>query len=80
MIKRCRFCAGKVQSDATDCEHCGKVLVKKADDGKGKQSLNDLEAWKGKSVPAWVMYAVAAFLLFVIGVIIAIGFGWIEYN
>lgn len=78
MIKRCRFCGGKIKPDATDCEHCGKQLVKKeTPDTDDPAGLNNIESWKKKSIPAWVMYAVLVFFVFVVGLMIAQGMGWI---
>lgn len=52
MITRCRFCGQKIRANAESCEHCGKSLVKI----DRTTSSVDLESWKDKSVPAWVMY------------------------
>ena len=73
MVKRCRFCGEKIAPDATNCEHCGKVLeIKQADNDEGS-GLTNLDSWQGKSVPAWVMYVVVGFAAIVAIVMIIDG-------
>lgn len=62
MSKQCRFCGGKISSDAYECEHCGKTLRKRAE--SETTGLTNIDSWKKKSVPAWVMYLVCGFFLF----------------
>ena len=65
--KHCRFCGGKVFSDAVECKHCGKTLaVKKNADHDEQIGLTNINSWEGKMVPSWVMYAVVAFGLFLL--------------
>ncbi|MDG1875477.1 MAG: hypothetical protein P8J27_16315 [Mariniblastus sp.] len=62
MNKQCRFCGGKITSDAYDCEHCGKALRKRTE--PEASGLTNINSWKNKSVPSWVMYLVVGFFLF----------------
>ncbi len=71
MIRRCRFCGEKIATDASQCEHCGKVLKIDKEATEEGARLTNLESWKGKSVPAWVMYAVVGFAV-VVAAIMAI--------
>ena len=60
MVKRCRFCGEKIQADASRCEHCGKTLKKQQETDREGAGLTNLDSWKNKSVPSWVMYLVLA--------------------
>ena len=65
MSARCRFCAGKVASDAFDCKHCGKELRKRAKTEEDeKTGLTNINSWSGKAIPPWLMYLVVGFFLF----------------
>lgn len=66
MSARCRFCGGKIASDAFECQHCGKVLRKRPnqESEEEKKGLTNLNSWSGKSIPPWLMYLVVAFFLF----------------
>lgn len=59
MIKRCRFCGEKISADAAQCQHCGKRLREVAQDKPEEGArLTNLESWKQKTIPSWVMYVV----------------------
>jgi uncharacterized membrane protein YvbJ len=73
MIKRCRFCGQKVQSDTVQCPHCNKELIKRAEPESETVGLNNIENWKTKSVPAWVMYAVIVLALLYLALVISKG-------
>jgi hypothetical protein len=55
------------------CDHCGKSLRKKTSETTDSSGLTNLDSWKEKSVPAWVMYAVVAVLLFCVVLMIGQG-------
>ena len=63
MSSRCRFCGGKIVSDAVSCEHCGKQLRKSADPQAVQRRATNLESWKGRTIPAWLMCLVVGFFL-----------------
>ena len=64
MSSRCRFCGGKVPSDASSCEHCGKQLRKpETVDEQERPRLNNLESWKGTTIPSWLMFLVVGIFL-----------------
>lgn len=70
-VKNCRFCGGKIQSDAFVCPHCQKTLRKSEGDSSqnsgGSGSIR-LDEWSKFRVPAWVMYlviALSAFTLYI---------------
>jgi uncharacterized membrane protein YvbJ len=69
-MKRCRFCGQKILDDASQCEHCGKTLRDTSTESAEKSGLTNLDSWEKQSVPAWVMYAVVAFFLFVLAFLI----------
>jgi uncharacterized membrane protein YvbJ len=73
MIRRCRFCGEKIAPDATQCEHCGKVL--KVTEGPVAEGtgLTNLDTWQDKSVPSWVMYSVIGFAVIVAAVMVVDG-------
>ena len=60
-MKRCRYCGGKILDDASQCEHCGKMLGESKSGSAETPGLTNLDSWENKSVPAWVMYLVVAF-------------------
>ena len=59
-MRRCPFCGEKIPTDAEQCEHCGKTLVKRQEESEGNPRLVSIDSWEGKRVPAWVMYLVIA--------------------
>ena len=63
MSSRCRFCGGKITSDATSCEHCGKQLRKTESADDERTRLNNIESWKGKTIPTWLMLLVVGIFL-----------------
>lgn len=63
MSSRCRFCGGKIVSDAISCEHCGKQLRKSADPQPEQRRVTNIESWKGKTIPSWLMYLIVGFFL-----------------
>ncbi len=63
MSSRCRFCGGKILSDATTCEHCGKQLRKPVKLEDEPLSVSNIESWKGKTIPPWLMYLVVGIFL-----------------
>ena len=63
MSSQCRFCGSKIFSDAVSCEHCGKQLRKTADKQPEQRRVSNIESWKGRTIPPWLMYLVTAFFL-----------------
>ncbi len=59
-MKRCPYCGKKLPTDAQKCEQCGKTFRQKKSESTESAGLTNINAWKEKSVPAWVMYAVIA--------------------
>lgn len=72
-MKRCPFCAEKIQVDAEQCAHCGKTLVKKPAESTEKGGLTNLDSWQKKSVPSWFMYLAVAAALFCVWLMFAQG-------
>ena len=72
-MNRCPYCGEKIATDAVDCDHCGKTLRKSGSGSKESSGLTNLDSWKEKSVPAWVMYAVVGATLFCVILMIAQG-------
>ena len=69
MVKRCRFCGGKIQVETIECPHCNKTLKAQAE--SPDKGITNIQSWDSKRVPAWVMYldiaaAIAVFVLMVI--------------
>jgi len=63
MSSRCRFCGGKTTSDAIRCEHCGKQLRKTESAEHERTRMTNIESWKGKTIPSWLMYLVVGIFL-----------------
>lgn len=63
MSSRCRFCGGKIASDVINCPHCGKQLRKSVDQQPDKLRATNIESWKGKTIPPWLMYLIVGFFL-----------------
>ena len=63
-MKRCRYCGGKIEPGASQCKHCGKLLRNEKAETKDQTGLTNINAWKQKTIPSWLMYLVVAFLLF----------------
>ena len=74
MKKNCRFCGGMIYSDAKECKHCGKVLIasESAGSSDGNSTIN-LDSWKQKTIPAWLMYLLVGICLFCIWIMYARG-------
>lgn len=73
MIRRCPYCGEKIPTDASQCDHCGKTLIKKKTESSEKPGLTNLESWKEKLIPTWLMFLVVALALFCVWAMLAEG-------
>ena len=67
-MKRCPFCGKKIESDASQCGHCGKTIGKRKSEAADQTRLTNIDTWKEKTIPSWVMFLVVALLLFCVWV------------
>ena len=72
-MKNCRFCGGNIRQGVETCPHCGKTLSKKKVDADESVGLTDLESWKKKTVPSWVMLLLVGAALFCVWIMFAQG-------
>jgi len=73
-MHHCRFCGGKIASDASTCSHCGKTLRSSDEEAKEAVRLTHIDSWQNKSIPSWVMYLVVAFFLACLALMIYKGY------
>ena len=73
MKKRCPYCGDMIRVGVAECEHCGKILKKESASAKENVSPSDLESWRNRSIPSWMMYGVTGLCLFCVFIMYAQG-------
>ena len=73
MKRNCPYCGEKIQVGVEQCEHCGKMFRKQKTNADDESGLTNLDSWKQKSIPSWVMYLTLVVAIFCIGMVIAKG-------